>query len=157
MPAPAPTSRVVLVVDDDPAVARMVAAVLARQGAVVEVAHDGGEALARLARGPVDAVLTDLTMPGMSGLALVRAAEAAGHRMPFLVMSAFLDPETETRLCAEAGVAGVLRKPFEIARLQRDVAALLRRAAPRGLALVPRRLIEQVAAATGLSAAGAAC
>ena len=122
--------RNVLVVDDDPTVGRLVAAVLRREDLAVEVALDGDEALARLATSLPALVLTDMTMPGLSGLDLVRAAEARGFRVPFLVMSAFLEPDVERRLLEEGGVSGVLRKPFDIARLVRDVRAVLDRQAP---------------------------
>jgi DNA-binding response OmpR family regulator len=122
--------RSVLVVDDDPTVGRLVATVLRREDLAVEIALDGDEALARLGQSLPALVLTDMTMPGLSGLELVRAAEARGYRVPFLVMSAFLEPEVERRLLEEAGVSGVLRKPFDIARLVRDVRAVLERPAP---------------------------
>jgi DNA-binding response OmpR family regulator len=123
-------SRSVLVVDDDVAVGALVAAVLRREAIAVRVATDGEQALAQLAADPPDLVLTDMTMPGLSGLDLVRAAEAGGHRVPFLVMSAFLEPGVERGLLEEPGVSGVLRKPFDIARLVRDVRAVLERPAP---------------------------
>ncbi len=130
--------RAVLVVDDDPAVGALVAAVLRREDIAVDLALDGEQALRCLEARPPELVLTDMTMPGLSGLDLVRAAEARGHHVPFLVMSAYLEPETERLLCLEAGVSGVLRKPFDIARLVRDVRAVLDRprAAPACWALV---------------------
>jgi DNA-binding response OmpR family regulator len=117
----------VLVVDDDASVASLVAAVLRREGLEVETAADGEAALRRLDAGLPELVLTDMTMPGLSGLQLARAAEAAGHRVPFLVMSAFLEPEAERALLEEPAVGGLLRKPFDLARLVRDVHAVLDR------------------------------
>lgn len=165
----------VLVVDDDAAVGALVAAVLRREDIRVETATDGEAALRRLAADPPGLVLTDMTMPGLSGLDLVRAAEARGCRVPFLVMSAYLDAETERQLCLEAGVSGVLRKPFDIARLVHDVRAVLARArgaaAPQAWAMVrwqpaaafwrpPRRRpaprpVARPPAADGASEAGA--
>jgi DNA-binding response OmpR family regulator len=117
----------VLVVDDDASVAALVAAVLRREGLEVETAPDGEAALRRLEAGRPQLVVTDMTMPGLSGLELARAAEAAGHGVPFLVMSAYLDPDTERALIDEPAVGGVLRKPFDLARLVRDVRAVLDR------------------------------
>jgi DNA-binding response OmpR family regulator len=122
--------RSVLVVDDDAAVATLVAAVLRRDGIAVETAADALQALERLGASRFDAVLTDITMPGMSGLQLVREAERRGHRTPFLVMTAFLDARSERALCDDPAVTGILRKPFDIQRLLRDVRALLERTAP---------------------------
>jgi DNA-binding response OmpR family regulator len=128
----AEASMAVLVVDDDATVVNLVAAVLHRAGIRAEVALDGPGALARLGRGGYRAVLTDLTMPGMSGVQLLREARARGHALPFLVMTAYLVPEAEASLRAEPGVTGLLRKPFDIARLVEQVRALLA-AAERGL------------------------
>jgi CheY-like chemotaxis protein len=125
-------TRPVLVVDDDPSVARLVRAVLEREGLPTELAPDGPAALQRLQRGGIALVLTDMTMPGMTGLELVRAAEARGLTTPFLLMSAFLDVETERTLFAEPAIAGVLRKPFELGRLLSDVQALLAAMARHG-------------------------
>lgn len=118
----------VLVVDDDATVVNLVTAVLHRAGIEAEVALDGPSALARLERGRYRAVLSDLTMPGMSGLQMLRAARERGCTLPFLIMTAYLVPEAETALRSEPGVAGVLRKPFDIRRLVEEVAALLKSA-----------------------------
>src|SRR5262249_56746078 len=50
------------------------------------------------------------------------------HREPFAVMSAYLDPASERLLAGDPGVTAILRKPFDIAHLLRDVRAVLRRA-----------------------------
>ena len=118
----------VLVVDDDATVVNLVTAVLHRAGLDAEVALDGPGALQRLGRGRYRAVLSDLTMPGMSGLQLLREARLRGHALPFLIMTAYLPPEVEAALRDEPGVAGVLRKPFDIRRLVDEVTALLRSA-----------------------------
>lgn len=118
----------VLVVDDDATVVNLVTAVLHRAGIDAEVALDGPGALQRLSRGRYRAVLSDLTMPGMSGLQLLREARARGHSLPFLIMTAYLPPEAQAALRDEPGVAGVLRKPFDIRRLVDEVTALLRSA-----------------------------
>jgi DNA-binding response OmpR family regulator len=121
-------SMAVLVVDDDATVVNLVTAVLHRAGIDAEVALDGPGALQRLGRGRYRAVLSDLTMPGMSGLQLLREARTRGHELPFLIMTAYLPPESELALRTEPGVAGVLRKPFDIKRLVAEVRSLLQSA-----------------------------
>ncbi len=117
-------NRSVLVVDDDPSVARLVCAVLTRDGLTTDIALDGPSALQRMERGGIALVLTDMTMPGMTGLELLREAESRGLSAPFLLMSAFLDVPTERAILAEPGIVGVLRKPFELERLLADVQTL---------------------------------
>jgi two-component system KDP operon response regulator KdpE len=127
-PAPAPLD--VLVVDDDPAVARLVRVVLEREGLVVEHAHGAAEARRLLASRECRVVLTDYTMPDVNGLELVRSFEASGVRAAFLVMSAFLDQPVVHEICAEPAVAGMIRKPFELKELVRDVHSALGPVAP---------------------------
>ena len=69
---------VVLVVDDHPAMADTVAARLQADGHAVETAHSGEVALASLRSRPADAVVLDVSMPGMSGLDVLRALRAEG-------------------------------------------------------------------------------
>jgi len=146
----------VLVVDDDATVVNLVTAVLHRAGIEAEVALDGPGALQRLGRGRYRAVLTDLTMPGMSGLQLLREARARGHQLPFLIMTAYLPPEVEAALRDDPGVAGVLRKPFDIRRLVDEVTALLRSAgALETGAAAPRAPVLPVASADVVVAAEA--
>jgi DNA-binding response OmpR family regulator len=149
------TERPVLVVDDDPAVATLVATVLRRHGIAVEIALDAPAALERTRGTRFGAVLTDMTMPSMSGLDLVRAvrAEQPDHP-PFLVMTAYLDAVTDARLRAQPGIASILRKPFEMERLVSLVRAALGRAAQERPA--PERA-EVVEAVTEAVAAASAC
>lgn len=122
----------VLVVDDEPAVARLVQVVLEREGLVVDSAHDGLAALRMLSERDVHVVLTDFTMPEIDGLELVRRAERSGSRAAYLVMSAYLESQAAAALCAEPAVAGLLGKPFQLTELLADVRAVLasRRARP---------------------------
>ena len=69
---------VVLVVDDHPAMADTVAARLTADGHAVETAHSGELALASLRSRQADAVVLDVSMPGMSGLDVLRALRAEG-------------------------------------------------------------------------------
>lgn len=81
----------VLVVDDEPRVAELVAEQLAAFGVVADVVHSGPAALARLRDRRYDAVTLDILMPGMSGLEVLRAmrAEPRLERLPVVVVSVF--------------------------------------------------------------------
>lgn len=78
-----------LVVDDDILHARLLKANLERPGRLrVEVTGSGPDALERIAAGPIDAVLTDLAMPEMDGIELVRRIRAADPALPVVIMTA---------------------------------------------------------------------
>jgi PAS domain S-box-containing protein len=102
----------VLLVDDEPAVARSSARILERSGYRVTFHTDPAEALAAFRERPpsFDLVLTDLTMPGMNGLELARAVLALRPRLPVLLMSGYVDEATLATAQA-LGVREVLLKP----------------------------------------------
>jgi CheY-like chemotaxis protein len=117
----------VLVVDDDPHVRTALARILARDHAVDEAAN-GGEALARVAAGERwDAILCDLMMPGLSGIAFhagvrARAPELLG-RIAFMTGGVFTD---EQQRFLEAVPNPRIEKPFDMAQVRAVVAALAR-------------------------------
>lgn len=116
----------VLVVDDDPGVARLLQTALRRAGWVVEVATEAEAALERVGRLGPRVVLANRTLPGCEGLAFVRELEAVRPGLPLLLMSAWLEDERRAELLDDPGVAGLLEKPFELERLEQDLRVLLR-------------------------------
>lgn len=101
-----------LVVDDDVLHARLLRANLERPGRLqVEVAGSGEEALARIAAGPVDAILTDLAMPGMDGLELVRRIRATDPALPIVLMTAHASISAAVE-GIRAGATDFLPKPI---------------------------------------------
>src|SRR5207253_972092 len=85
--------RSVLIVDDEPGMRAGLSEVLGRGGFAVEQASTAEEALARLGErggqgGMVDLLVTDLRLPGLSGLDLIRAARQAGSQLPAIVITA---------------------------------------------------------------------
>lgn len=108
----------ILVVEDEPAIRELLVEVLQDEGYGVVAAADGIAALDLLARQATDLVLTDVMMPGLDGLGVVRRMrELPGTaRIPVIVMSAVL----------RAGVEGLdrvsfLAKPFDIGRLLAEI------------------------------------
>jgi signal transduction histidine kinase len=88
--APGPRGTRMLLVDDEQAVAYVFSRLLALKGFSVVVAKDGQEALGRIkTQGPFDLVLTDWTMPGLSGKAFLEALWEALPGVPVVVMSGF--------------------------------------------------------------------
>ena len=105
-------NRRVLVVDDEENLRLMLRTLLRKGGYEVEVAASGQEALARLEQGGIDFVLTDLRMPRMGGLELLREAQGRGVGATFVVMSAYgsLDLAVDAM---KAGAYDYISKPFK--------------------------------------------
>ncbi|MBK6686966.1 MAG: response regulator [Deltaproteobacteria bacterium] len=135
--APAPTvvpsaasaveaqAKVVLVIDDEPPIRRVVATALKKLGLQVLQAEDGKLGLERyLAQPRVDLVITDLTMPVMSGEETVQQIRAHRPEQPIIVMSGYDQSEAMSRL--QTGVEiYFLRKPFDVQELRRLVTKAL--------------------------------
>lgn len=103
----------VLVVDDDPALRRLIASTLADAGLEVRTAQDGRTALELSLQAPPDVVVLDLEMPEMDGRACFRALRSRGIRAPVLILSAYGARNAASELGAEAA----MDKPFDASEL----------------------------------------
>ena len=122
-------SEALLVVDDDAPIRRMLARTLGAEGYAVEAVADGGAALASVERSLPDAIVLDVAMPGVDGLAVTRRLRAKGLRVPILLLTA-RDGLRDRVDGLDAGADDYLVKPFEVEELAARVRALLRRNAP---------------------------
>jgi two-component system, OmpR family, response regulator MprA len=118
-------------VDDDPALARTLRRALTVEGYDVETAADGGEALQRLASGHFDAVVLDVAMPRLDGLAVCRRMRERRDLTPVLMLTA-RDAVGDRVSGLDAGADDYLIKPFALDELNARVRALLRRAGSSG-------------------------
>src|SRR3954453_5249892 len=118
-----------LLVDDDPPIRRMLERTLTAEGYAVEAAADGGAALAAVERSVPDAIVLDVSMPGLDGLAVTRRLRAKGLRVPILLLTA-RDAVHERVAGLDAGGDDYLVKPFAPDELRARVRALRRRNAP---------------------------
>jgi len=118
-----------LLVDDDAPIRRMLERTLTAEGYDVTAAADGGAALAAVERNVPDAIVLDVTMPGLDGLAVTRRLRAKGLRVPILLLTA-RDAVHERVAGLDAGADDYLVKPFDVDELSARVRALLRRNAP---------------------------
>ncbi|MFI9238856.1 response regulator transcription factor [Streptomyces sp. NPDC053079] len=119
----------VLVVDDDPDVRAAVVDGLAVEGYTVRSAADGLEALSAVAAAQPAAIVLDLAMPVLDGLAVCRRLRELGDRTPVLVLTA-RDAVSDRVAGLDAGADDYLVKPFALDELLARLRALLRRAAP---------------------------
>lgn len=122
--APAVRALRVLLVEDDPTVAEVVAGLLQKQGHTVEHAPHGLAALMEVASAEFDIALLDLDLPGLDGLALARQLRAQGFSVPLLAVTARADAQAEPA-AKEAGFDGFLRKPLTGAMLAEAIEALI--------------------------------
>jgi two-component system response regulator MprA len=118
-----------LLVDDDAPIRRMLERTLTAEGYDVVAAADGGSALAAVERNVPDAIVLDVSMPGMDGLAVTRRLRAKGLRVPILLLTA-RDAVHERVAGLDAGADDYLVKPFDVDELSARVRAMLRRNAP---------------------------
>ncbi len=118
----------ILVVDDEPAVRESLRRALQLQGYKVELASNGAEALEQLGShaDEPDAVILDVLMPEVDGLAVCRRLRLAGSRLPVLMLTA--RTEVDDRVAGlDAGADDYLAKPFALEELLARLRALLRR------------------------------
>jgi len=100
-----------LVVDDDIQMLSALEAALRHKGHTVETASNGIDAASKLENSPVQAVITDLRMPGMDGLELLHHVRRTKPAMPVIVLSAYGTVPTAVD-AMKAGATDFLQKPF---------------------------------------------
>jgi DNA-binding response OmpR family regulator len=117
--------RRVLIIDDDPALRRLLQFGLTRAGYEVLTAAQGAEGMALLGQGPVDLVLVDLMMPVVDGLGFLRwFRQEAGATVPALVFTSY-DRHNATADALALGASEVLVKPVQLPALVERVKRLL--------------------------------
>lgn len=115
----------ILVIDDEPDVAELVAVVLQRNGFEVEIVHSGAAALERLGAEPYDLIICDLVMPGTNGIAVHRAVQQRPEpRPPMLFLSGYYDAGGYEGFLRESGVP-TMPKPFDVEVLRATVLRIL--------------------------------
>jgi two-component system KDP operon response regulator KdpE len=119
----------ILIIDDEPQITRVLRASLSAQGYDVRSANDPEEALRVFQDWPPDLVVTDLVMPGMSGVDLCRAIRSSSET-PIIVLSV-REHERSKVEALDAGADDYVTKPFGIQELLARVRAQLRRAPER--------------------------
>ena len=131
-----PPHTTVLVVDDEASIRTFVSRIIEFRGLPTLTAANGTEALAIFCdhASAIGLVLTDLAMPQMDGLTLIRKLQDSSTPPPIAVMSGRLEPDFQRALDA-AGITCILQKPFTLSDLDRALALL---PAGHNAALIPQ-------------------
>ncbi len=116
-----------LVVEDDPQLARLLTSALGREGYTLWLADNGLDAVQMAPQ--ADLMLLDLGLPGLGGLEVIRELREAGWNLPILVISAQGTEEIRVR-ALELGADDYLTKPMSVREMVARVRALLRRSRP---------------------------
>ena len=115
----------ILIVDDEATIRASLQESLAADGHEVETADTGEEALARCHNREYDLVITDLRLPGVSGLEIMQALRNQGNATPVIMMTAYGDVDSAID-AMKLGAYDYVKKPFKLGEMKRQVKAALR-------------------------------
>ncbi len=132
----------ILVVDDEPAARTALAEVLRQEDYEVETAGDGFKALGRMEEFAPDLILTDLNMPGIDGVELLRKVKEGNAELPVVLMTAFGGVEPAVRAMRE-GAEDYLTKPLNTDELMLVLARTLEHSRLRRETSVLRSRLEE--------------
>lgn len=119
-------TKCILVVDDSETVRQVLQMTLVNAGFDVVAAEDGVDALNKLSDAQVDMLITDLNMPNMDGLELIKKVREEGaHRFTPIVMLTTESSEAKKLAGREAGASGWIVKPFKPEQLLKVVKMVL--------------------------------
>jgi DNA-binding NtrC family response regulator len=107
----------ILIVEDEPKMLRLLELNLAEEGYKVRAAADAEAGLKLFREHRIDVVLTDLKLPGMSGLEFLEAVKRADSRIPVIVMTAYGTVETAVE-AMKAGASDYILKPFSLEEIK---------------------------------------
>ncbi len=119
----------ILVIDDEPPLTRVLRAALSAHGYEVHIANNPDEGLQQFRDWPPDLVVTDMMMPGMTGIDVIRAIRV--HSLTPIVILSVREHELAKIEALDAGADDYVTKPFSIQELLARVRAHLRRAPGR--------------------------
>jgi DNA-binding NtrC family response regulator len=113
----------ILIVDDEPQVAEMLARSLTREGHRATVAHSGEEALRLVGRTHLDALFLDVSMPGMNGLDVLSEVKRLRPTLPVVVITGHATPD-EVEEVKRMGAVDVIPKPAPLTHYQQALKRL---------------------------------
>ena len=122
-------SAKILVIEDDLDMAHVLQQGLEHENYSVTLAHTGWNGLALAQRGQFEAILLDVTLPGLDGYELARQLRSAGNMAPILMVTA-RDSIADIVVGLDAGAEDYLTKPFSFLELLARLRSLIRRGSP---------------------------
>lgn len=118
----------ILIVDDEQSMRDFLSIMFKREGYEVTAVADAAAALKQLTKEAVDLVISDIRMPGMSGLELLAELKSSQPELPVIMVTAFASPDDAVE-AMKNGAFDYLAKPFEVDELRKVVKAAVRRKA----------------------------
>lgn len=140
--APEKLTGRILIVDDEERMTESLCALLGRDGHVVSGALNAKEAISRLERSEFDVVVTDLRLPGPSGLEVLKASHRLDPERPVIIMTAYATVEAAVAAIGD-GAYDFLMKPIDNSALEMTIQRALER---RRLYLTARKLVNDLKA-----------
>lgn len=119
-------SRNILVVEDEPTLARLLSYNLSQEGYAIKVVDNGTDGLQAALQQPYDLMILDIMLPGMNGFEILTKLRQKGMKTPVIILTA-RNAEEEVVQGLKCGADDYITKPFGVAELLARVAAVLRR------------------------------
>ncbi|MCZ8513405.1 response regulator transcription factor [Paenibacillus filicis] len=116
----------ILVVEDEPTLARLLSYNLSQEGYETKVADHGGDGLQAALQQPFDLIILDIMLPGMNGFEILSKLRQKGNKTPVIILTA-RNAEEEVVQGLKFGADDYITKPFGVAELLARVSAVLRR------------------------------
>ena len=110
----------ILIVEDEPTMSWALAEGLSEDGFTIDTFRSAEDAWAWLQNGQSDLVISDLQLPGMSGLDLAKRLQKGPHAQPVIIVTAYGTPQVLSEL-RRVGVSECFPKPFPLEMLRRSV------------------------------------
>ncbi|TVY07444.1 response regulator transcription factor [Paenibacillus cremeus] len=119
-------SQTILVIEDEPTLARLLTYNLAQEGYETKVADHGSDGLQIAMQQPFDLIILDIMLPGMNGFEILSKLRQKGNKTPVIILTA-RNAEEEVVQGLKYGADDYITKPFGVAELLARVSAVLRR------------------------------
>lgn len=133
-----------LIVDDDRTIGEVLRELLSKEGGSVDVVADGVDAVSYLKRTPVDILITDLMMPNVGGLEVLRQAKLVNQDVVVIIITGHASLETAIEAVRE-GAYNYIKKPFKLQEIEISFDNAMEKV---GLVRENRKLVAELAAAS---------